>query len=46
VDYEYGTFEEAYRNTWHFIEKVYSRKRLHSALGHRSPEQFEIGGLL
>lgn len=40
---EYGTFEEAYGNIWHFIDKVYNRKRLHSALGYRSPEQFEMG---
>lgn len=36
------TFEDAYRNIWHFIEKVYNKKRLHSVLGYRSPEQFEV----
>lgn len=39
---EYGTFEDAYRNIWRFIEKVYNHKRLHSALDYRSPEQFEM----
>ena len=39
---EYNTFGDAYRNLWRFIEKVYNKKRLHSSLGYRSPEQFEM----
>ncbi len=39
---EYGTFEDAYKNICRFIEKVYNKKRLHSALGYRSPEKFEM----
>lgn len=38
---EYGTFEDALNNIYHFIEKVYNRKRLHSSLGYKSPDQFE-----
>ena len=39
---EYETFEDALRNIWHFIENVYNKKRLHSALDYRSPDQFEL----
>jgi putative transposase len=38
---EYETFEDALRNIWHFIEDVYNKKRLHSALDYRSPDRFE-----
>jgi putative transposase len=39
---EYQAFEDAYRNIWRFIEKVYNHKRLHLALDYRSPERFEM----
>jgi hypothetical protein len=38
---EYETFEDALRNIWHFMENVYNQKRLYSALGCKSPIQFE-----
>ncbi len=43
---EYETFEDALRNIRHFIEKVYNKKRLHSALGYKSPDQFEMEAAL
>ncbi len=43
---ENENFEDALRNIWHFIEKVYSKKRLHSALEYKSPDQFEIEAAL
>jgi putative transposase len=43
---EYETFEDAFKNIWNFIEKVYNKKRLHSSLGYKSPEQFELEAVL
>jgi len=38
---EYDDFKEAYNNIENFIEIVYQRKRLHSALGYLPPAEFE-----
>ena len=38
---EYETFSDALDNIAHFIEDVYNKKRLHSAIGYRSPIDFE-----
>jgi len=38
---EYNDFGEARRCIRHFIESIYNRKRLHSALGYCSPVAFE-----
>lgn len=38
---EYASFEEAYQNIKHFIEQVYNKKRLHSAIGYQPPAEFE-----
>lgn len=38
---EYGSFREAKQAIGRFIEEVYNRKRLHTALGNRPPSEFE-----
>jgi len=38
---EYKTMADVERRLPYFIEQVYNRKRLHSSLGYRPPDEFE-----
>ncbi len=38
---EYETLDDVVARLPNFIEEVYNRKRLHSALGYRSPNDFK-----
>ena len=38
---EYDTLAEVLASIQHFIEAVYNRKRLHSAIGYRPPAEFK-----
>lgn len=39
---EYLSFQDALDNIGKFIEKVYNKKRLHSSIGYKPPEEFEM----
>ena len=38
---EYRDFHNAYRRIGQFLDDVYTRKRIHSALGYLTPAEFE-----
>lgn len=38
---DYETFNDVLERLPHFIEQVYNKRRLHSSLGYKTPEEFE-----
>jgi len=39
--HDYATVQDAINRLPHFLEDIYNRKRLHSSLGYRPPEEYE-----
>jgi putative transposase len=38
----YENYDDVIQRLPHFIEEVYNKKRLHSALGYLAPEEYEM----
>ena len=39
---EYETMNDVIKHLPKFIDQIYNRKRLHSSLGYKTPEEFEM----